>query len=85
MSVQLLSDVRQFKAAVLKEDGRHDIVVLATKLAAVGYDVAIRTAVGGGTGQQCFRNLHHVFLVIFWEGKQLLVEPQFRWSITVQP
>ena len=76
--LQLLSDVRQFKAAVLQEDGRNDIVVLATKLAAVGYNVAIRTAVGGGVGQQCFRNLHHEFLIIFWESKPLIVEPSFR-------
>ena len=76
--MQLLCDVRQFKTAVLAEEGRNDIVVLATKLAAVGYHVAIRTALGGGAGQECFRNLHHEFLVILCEGENLLVEPHFR-------
>lgn len=75
---RLLSDVQQFKAAVFEEEGRSDIVVLATKLAAIGYQVAIRTALGGGTGQECFRNLHHEFLVIAPDSDDLLVEPLFR-------
>ena len=83
--MQLLCDVRQFKAAVLAEEGRSDIVVLATKLAAVGYQVAIRTALGGGSGQECFRNLHHVFLVIGCDKGSLLVEPQFRYSASLPP
>lgn len=54
---QLLRDVRAFHAAVLREEGRPDTVVLACKLAAVGYAVRIRTALGGGAGQACFHNL----------------------------
>ena len=70
---------------MLLEEGRSDIVVLATKLAAVGYQVAIRTAIGGGAGQECFRNLRHEFLVIAWDGEDLLVEPQFRHAQHLQP
>ncbi len=55
--MQLLRDVRAFQAAILREEGRPDTVVLACKLAAVGWSVTMRTALGGGAGQACFHNL----------------------------
>jgi len=55
--LQLLRDVRAFQAAILREEGRPDTVVLACKLAAVGWSVTMRTALGGGAGQACFHNL----------------------------
>ena len=66
---------------MLAEEGRQDIVVLASKLAAVGYRVSLRTAVGGGTGQEAFRNLHHEFLLITrgsMHTSEYIVDPNFR-------
>ena len=57
--LQLLRDVRAFQAAILREEGRPDTVVLACKLAAVGWSVTMRTALGGGAGQACFHNLRY--------------------------
>ena len=79
--LQLAQDVAAFKALVLVEEGRQDVVVLASKLAAVGYRVSLRTAVGGGMGQEAFRNLHHEFLVInqgSLHTTDYIVDPNFR-------
>ncbi|KAK9863089.1 hypothetical protein WJX84_010988, partial [Apatococcus fuscideae] len=51
--MQLLSDVRRFKWACLEEEGACDNVVIATKLANIGYTVSLRTAIGGGQGTEC--------------------------------
>lgn len=48
---QLLRDVRYF----LKEESDTDVILLATKLSAVGYSVNVRTALGGGGTAGCFR------------------------------
>ena len=61
-----------------------DIVVLASQLATVGYRVAIRTAMGGGSGQRCFRNLCYEFLLVSsFEANavQYVVDPKFRYSL----
>ncbi len=57
-----------------------DIVVLASRLATIGYRVALRTAVGGGTGQDCFRNLCYQFLLVSDSSAhvQHVVDPKFR-------
>ena len=47
-AAQLLRDVRAFLSAIVREEGKADAVVLASKLAAVGYHLTIRTALGGG-------------------------------------
>ena len=39
----------------MQERGRCDVDVLAAKLARLGYRVAVRTALGGGHGQNCFQ------------------------------
>ena len=41
--VQLLSDVRRFKRACVEEEGVSDNVVIATKLANIGYTVRLLT------------------------------------------
>ncbi|GFR44996.1 hypothetical protein Agub_g6305 [Astrephomene gubernaculifera] len=73
---KLLRDVRYF----LKEERDTDAILLATKLSAVGYNVVVRTALGGGPA--CFRNLRHEFLTVRgqgdFEGTEFIVEPQFR-------
>lgn len=46
------------------EDGEVDGVVLASKLTAAGYRVAVRQALGGGSGVQVFSNLRHSFLLV---------------------
>ena len=59
-----------------------DIVVLASQLATVGYRVAIRTAMGGGSGQRCFRNLCYEFLLVSSfdaNAVQYVVDPKFRY------
>ncbi|EIE20451.1 hypothetical protein COCSUDRAFT_57601 [Coccomyxa subellipsoidea C-169] len=83
--MQLLRDVRAFQEAILREDGRPDTVVLASKLAAVGYKLTIRTALGGGSGRSCFHNLHHEFLLVSGDPefgvpqeKEYLIDPYFR-------
>lgn len=42
---------------------------LATKLGRLGYRVHIRTALGGGEGFDCLRNLRHVFLTVGGQGQ----------------
>ena len=83
--VQLLRDVKAFLSAIVREEGRIDAVVLASKLAAVGYHLTIRTALGGGAGRSCFHNLHHEFLLVMGDpefgtpqDKEFIVDPHFR-------
>lgn len=83
--LQLLRDVRAFLSAIVREEGRPDTVVLASKLAAVGYRLTIRTALGGGAGRSCFHNLHHEFLLVMGDpefgtpqDKEFIVDPHFR-------
>ncbi len=89
LPMQLLRDVRAFQEAILREDGRPDTVVLASKLAAVGYKLTIRTALGGGSGRSCFHNLHHEFLLVSGDPefgvpqeKEYLIDPYFRCATT---
>lgn len=64
---RVLRDVLWQKSVLVAEEGTLDIVVLAAKLANIGYRTAVRTALGGGKGQACFHNLHHEFLVVLPE------------------
>lgn len=77
-SLQLLRDVRLYKKILRVEDEEFDVVSLAARLSNVGYRVAIRTAIGGGHGTDCFHNLRHEFLVVQgegdYEGAKLIVE-----------
>jgi hypothetical protein len=41
-----------------------DVQWIATFLGQKGYQVAIRTALGGGEGFECLKNLRHVFLTV---------------------
>ena len=45
-SLQLARDARCYHAATLEEEGRADVVILASRLAGVGYPVTIRAALG---------------------------------------
>lgn len=47
---QLARDVRYYHAATLEEEDRADVVILASRLAGVGYDVTIRAALGNCSG-----------------------------------
>lgn len=76
--VQLARDVRWLNHTTLREDGRRDSVVLASKLVNIGYKVAIRTAMGGGAGQDCFHNLHHEFLVVAERHQEVIVDCHFK-------
>ena len=76
----MLRDLSMLKRRMLREDGTWDIVVIASRLAAMGHQVALRTALGGGRGQECFHHLHHEFLVVAPPGTQeeLILDPSFR-------
>ena len=76
----MLRDLSVLKRRLVHEDGTWDIVVIASRLAAVGHQVALRTALGGGRGQECFHHLHHEFLVVTPPGSQdeLILDPSFR-------
>ena len=76
--VQLARDVRWLNHTTVREDGRRDSVVLASKLVNIGYKVAIRTAMGGGAGQDCFHNLNHEFLVITERHQEMIVDCHFK-------
>ena len=85
LCMQLLRDVRAFQGAILREEGKPDTVVLASKLAAVGYKLTLRIALGGGSGRSCFHNLHHEFLLVTGDpefgspqDKEYIVDPYFR-------
>ncbi len=85
-AAQLLRDVRAFLSAIVREEGKADAVVLASKLAAVGYHLTIRTALGGGAGRSCFHNLHYEFLLVSGDpefgtpqDKEFIVDPHFRY------
>ena len=76
--MQLARDVRWLNHTTVMEDGRWDSVVLASKLVNIGYKVAIRTAMGGGAGQDCFHNLHHEFLVVAERHQEVIVDCHFK-------
>ena len=78
VAVQISRDVRWLNHTTVREDGRRDSVVLASKLVNIGYKVAIRTAMGGGSGQDCFHNLHHEFLVVAERHHKIIVDCHFR-------
>mmetsp|Transcript_42536 Transcript_42536/g.76267 ORF Transcript_42536/g.76267 Transcript_42536/m.76267 type:complete len:296 (-) Transcript_42536:272-1159(-) len=80
---QLLLDVQRFKRQCLREESRHDTIVLAAKLCGIGYRVIVREAVGGGPN--CLSNLRHTFLYVAAEQEtrtgaveRVIVEPHFR-------
>ncbi|GIL74209.1 hypothetical protein Vretimale_1967 [Volvox reticuliferus] len=54
---------------------------LASALADLGYDVSLRTALGGGTSE-CFKSLRHEFLIVRGTGEfcgmEFIVEPSLR-------
>lgn len=76
-TLQLLEDVRQYKAALQREGCGQDAVVLSLRLSLVGYQALVRTAIGGG--QACFKNLRHEFVSVRdEEGTEYIVDPAFR-------
>jgi uncharacterized protein (TIGR01615 family) len=80
--VQLQADVERFARQCYLEEGKYDTVILASKLAGVGYRVTTREAVGGGT--DFLHNLRHTFLFVLGETSTpespslTLVEPCLR-------
>lgn len=61
LSSQLISDVRIALSSCC--DGK-DLPALAQALAVQGYHVQLRTALGGGDGADCLRNLRHAFITV---------------------
>jgi uncharacterized protein (TIGR01615 family) len=75
--LQLLEDVRHYKAALQREGCGQDAVMLSLRLSLVGYQALVRTAIGGG--QACFKNLRHEFISVRdGEGTEYIVDPAFR-------
>jgi hypothetical protein len=60
--LQVKADVLFFLQLMREQHEVVDIVDLACSLSSVGHDVKVRQAVGGG--QNCFKNLHHEFLLV---------------------
>lgn len=73
--------MRSLSRALLREEERLDAVVLATRLAAIGYRPTLRTALGA-PGLSGFSHLRHEFCCVHgdgdYEGVELIVEPAFR-------
>lgn len=86
----MVQDVNYYLPIVMAEEGRHDLAVVAVHLACIGYDVAIRTAKGGGTGQACFENLSHKFIMVYFTKRvpgsdvepedAVIIDVAFRWD-----
>lgn len=87
---KLLSDVRLFKNALLREGAPASSDTLAARLSEAGYACAVRAAAGGGArggrgGPKacCFKNLRNVFLLVSVMGDDgsdldLIVEASFK-------
>jgi uncharacterized protein (TIGR01615 family) len=77
LPLQLARDVRLVCAAGASAP---DAVALAEALTALGRAALVREALGGGRGQDCFRNLANVFVLVEdpASGEELIVEPRFR-------
>lgn len=79
----VLLHVRIAREEALKRGEPHlTVVELADTLRRLGYRVKLRTALGGGWGGACLRNLRHSFLAVTVEGPnggtQLVVDPRFK-------
>lgn len=83
---RLLSDV---KAAMQHTREGQEFARLAQILTALGYRVQVRTALGGGDGADCLRNLRHTFLNVtlvaapsqqqpHQQHRLYIVDPQFK-------
>eukprot|EP00798_Chlamydomonas_sp_ICE-L_P023284 gene23284-30519_t len=59
-----------------------DAPELAELLSDSGYSVTARTALGGGEGSDCLRNLRHSFVIAeppgCQEGSRIIIDPQFK-------
>ncbi|GIL64467.1 hypothetical protein Vafri_18378 [Volvox africanus] len=78
--VRLLSDVRV--ACTHAKDGQ-DTARLVSILSALGYKCSLRTALGGGDGAHCLRNLRHTFIMCEAPGcggapRCYIIDPQFK-------
>ncbi len=67
-SAQLGAAVNSAYETAAARGKRLSIDDLAEKLRGRGYDVRIRTALGGGGGGECLRNLRHHFLTLNMTG-----------------
>jgi uncharacterized protein (TIGR01615 family) len=63
---RLASDVSAALSALAPDVTDHQarITALAQRLTAHGYQVALRSALGGGDGSECLHNLRHCFLAV---------------------
>ena len=82
---RLIRDVKMMLRDTCEEEaGTIDVVVLASKLSAVGYRVYLRSAIGGGDGVSCYFNLANEFLLVSSgdpsdpDTQDFLVEARFR-------
>lgn len=70
---QLREDVDEAMAWVnVVNNPVEDNQALAQRLGQLGHDVRVRTALGGGEGFSCLRNLRHVFLTVALQGGRTL-------------
>lgn len=80
----LLLHVRFAREDAAKRGAPLTVAELADTLRRLGYNVRMRTALGGGWGSTCLRNLRHSFLTVGIQGSQgegpatYVVDPRFR-------
>jgi uncharacterized protein (TIGR01615 family) len=83
---QVEHNLRMHLQATQEETARQgrpfDINELAGRLQRLGHTVRIRTALGGGGGGECLRNLRHTFLYCTVEGMMsrmnYIIDPKFK-------
>ena len=80
-ATRLSKDVIYYLDVLRREMGDADIVLLASRLAAVGHYVSARSGLGGG-GASPFSQLRHEFLLVHgsgdFEGVEFIVDIHFR-------
>lgn len=87
--LQLSSDViAALKASTADQRGFSDhssrVAALAQQLTDEGYNVSLRTALGGGDGSECLHNLRHCYLFCrLQSGSAYIIDPFFKEQFTI--
>ena len=77
MLLQLASHMQLVQRLLVESGERQglDVFEVAEGLRKLGHAVTIRSALGGGGGNECLRNLRHRFLTCRMQGKDLWPVP----------
>ncbi|KAK9791171.1 hypothetical protein WJX73_005718 [Symbiochloris irregularis] len=79
---ELLAEWVSVQEAEPQQNSSEALTALAKRLRSKGYPVSVRSALGGGWGGECLRNLRHSFLVCTVSGEKhpgvYIIDPAFR-------